>query len=144
MINALILGEIMWESRLKCGLLCKNKIVTIFLLIFFIPQNGTYLKKTRLVCLSLWKPKVQYCIHTQHIFHPYLSLVEQINNYFFKIHIILSPHLVLRFPSRFGNWIAFFIIRICVEKMKFHDAIVTRFKACCFEFTLLIRFPLGE
>jgi hypothetical protein len=24
----------MWKSRLKCGLLCKNKIVTIFLLVF--------------------------------------------------------------------------------------------------------------
>ena len=35
----------MWKSRLKCGLLCKNKIVTIFLLVFLIPQNGTYLKK---------------------------------------------------------------------------------------------------
>ena len=34
---------IMWKSRLKCGLLCKNKIVTIFLLLFLIPQNGTYL-----------------------------------------------------------------------------------------------------
>ena len=26
----------MWKSRLKCGLLCKNEIVTIFLLVFFI------------------------------------------------------------------------------------------------------------
>ena len=35
----------MWKSRLKCGLLCKNKIFTIFLLVLVIPQNGTYLKK---------------------------------------------------------------------------------------------------
>ena len=34
----------MWKSRLNCGLLCKNKIVTIFLLLFY-TQNGTYLKK---------------------------------------------------------------------------------------------------
>ena len=34
MINALILEEIMWKSRLKCELLCKNEIVTIFLLVF--------------------------------------------------------------------------------------------------------------
>ena len=43
--DALILEEILWKSRLKCGLLSKNKIVTIFLLVCFIPQNGTYLKK---------------------------------------------------------------------------------------------------
>ena len=30
MINALILEEIMCKSRLKSGLLCKNKIGTIF------------------------------------------------------------------------------------------------------------------
>ena len=34
MISALILEEIMWKSRLKCELSCKNKIVTIFLLVF--------------------------------------------------------------------------------------------------------------
>ena len=45
MTSALILEEIMCKSGLKCGLLYKNKIVTIFLLVFFIPQNGTYLKK---------------------------------------------------------------------------------------------------
>ena len=32
--DALILEEILWKSRLKCGLLSKNKIVTIFLLVF--------------------------------------------------------------------------------------------------------------
>ena len=45
MISALISEEIMWKSRLNWGLLCTNKIVTIFLLVCFIPQNGTYLKK---------------------------------------------------------------------------------------------------
>ena len=45
MISALILEKIMWKSRLKCGLSCKSKIVTIFLLVFLIPQNGSYLKK---------------------------------------------------------------------------------------------------
>ena len=46
MISALILEEITWKIKLKCGLLCKNKIVTIFLLVFLTPQNGTYLKNT--------------------------------------------------------------------------------------------------
>ena len=36
----------MWKTRLKCGLSCKNKNVAIFLLVFLIPQNGTYLKNT--------------------------------------------------------------------------------------------------
>ena len=45
MVSALVLEQIVWKSRLKCGLLCKNKIVTI-LYYFFIPQNGTYLKNT--------------------------------------------------------------------------------------------------
>ena len=35
MISALILEEIIWKSRLKCGLLWKNKTVTIFLLVFY-------------------------------------------------------------------------------------------------------------
>ena len=38
--------KIMWKSRLKCGHLCKNKIVTMFFTSFFIPQNGTCLKNT--------------------------------------------------------------------------------------------------
>ena len=33
--NKLRVLNFMWESRLKCGLLCKNKIVTIFLLVFY-------------------------------------------------------------------------------------------------------------
>ena len=45
--------EIMWESRLKCGLLCKNKIVTIFLLVFYTSKRYLgLLKKTRLVYIS--------------------------------------------------------------------------------------------
>ena len=35
MISALILEEIMWTNRLKRGLLCKNKIITTFLLVFY-------------------------------------------------------------------------------------------------------------
>ena len=42
--KCLNIGESMWQCRLKCGLLCKNKIVTIFLIVFLIPQNGTYFK----------------------------------------------------------------------------------------------------
>ena len=53
MISALILGEIMWKSRLKCGLLCENKIVTIFLLVFLISQNGTYLKNMPRILIEL-------------------------------------------------------------------------------------------
>ena len=53
MISALILEEIMWKSRLKCGLLSKNKIVTIFFISFVIPQNGTYLKNTPRSCHDL-------------------------------------------------------------------------------------------
>ena len=49
MISALILEEIMWKSRLKCGLLCKNEIVTIFLLVFFFTSKLYLLRKTRLV-----------------------------------------------------------------------------------------------
>ena len=42
MISALILEETMWTRRLKCGLLYKNKIVTICLIV--LPLNGIYLK----------------------------------------------------------------------------------------------------
>ena len=53
MISALILEEIMWKSRLKCGLLCKNKIATLFLLVFVISQNGTYLKNMPRILIEL-------------------------------------------------------------------------------------------
>ena len=49
MIRALILEEIMWKSRLKGGLLCKNKIVTIFLLCF-IPQNLKNMPRNKFIC----------------------------------------------------------------------------------------------
>ena len=41
----------MWESKLKCGLLCKNKIVTVFLLVFYtskrylLKKQASYLKE---------------------------------------------------------------------------------------------------
>ena len=43
-MSALILEEIMWKSRLSVGYYVKIKSLQYFTS-FFIPQNGTYLKK---------------------------------------------------------------------------------------------------
>jgi hypothetical protein len=53
MISALILEKIMWKSNLKFGLLCKNKIVTIFLLFFYISKR--YLLKKNTPRVYIWE-----------------------------------------------------------------------------------------
>ena len=48
MISALILEEIMWKNRL----LCKNKIVTIFLLVFYTSKRYLFKKHTSYINFS--------------------------------------------------------------------------------------------
>ena len=61
MISALILEEIMWKSRLKCWRLCKNKIVTIFLLVFYTSKR--YLLKKHALYIYNATTRVKTFIH---------------------------------------------------------------------------------
>ena len=59
MISALILEEIMWKARLKCGVLCKNKTVTMFLLVFYTPKRYLLKKNTPHIYIIGWEPTVE-------------------------------------------------------------------------------------
>ena len=52
------------EKWTKVRLLCKNKIVTIFLLVIFISQNGTYLKNTPHIYITLSFPYLRISLRT--------------------------------------------------------------------------------
>ena len=64
MISALILEEILWKSRSKCGLLCKNKIVTIFLQVFYTSKRYLLKKHTSYIpiiyCKSNLNKQVEF------------------------------------------------------------------------------------